>query len=402
VIRVSPQQLDPLGGITARLLVFMVAMLSIPIAVVMTVASADQISHPGLELGAIIAMVASGGYFIRATSPFRAPFGRRAFAIVLALACIAIVLDAFAQQGTNTMVRDDWPPIVLALLTVSLGSYRPPWEIIGASLLTALVAALSTLVGAPTFRADAPTPLFAILIALPIIAAGLAAAAASRSQVIDLQRWRDGDHEPRAGHPAIGDRGLDDVALAGLVGHRALLEEDAIPFLALIAEKSRVTRRDGARARALSKDMRALMIIDDEERWVTRLVGGANDPRRLSVAMTPEQRGCLRAIITHVRSSAEFDGDSLRLGFSVDPRNPSRARCTLRVGIHSARRARVQLAPFAAIARGVFFDADSDFSSRGARIVFRFAVSAGSTSFRPRVGSATHGGSRQKSASVEL
>lgn len=403
VIRVSPQQLDPLGGITARLLVTIVAILTPLIAVGMTITAAREVSNPWFELAALGTIIACCAYLVRATSPFRASFGRSAHALVLALACAAIVLEALAQHGTNLMVRDDWAPIVLALLIVTLGSYRPPWEIVIGSVLTAVVAGLSTSIGATSFRADAPTGLFAILAALPILAAGLAAAAFSRSLVLDLERWRAGALAEPALLPALVavDSRIDDLALASAVGHRGLLESAAIPFLIRMSTKEFVTRRDGARARAIARNLRLLLIIDDEERWVTRLVAGTRDPRSLAAELTPEQRGCLRAIVNHVSSSAEFDASTLRLGFSVDPRHPNTARCTLRVALHAPRRARVQLAPFAAIARGVFIDADSSFDSRSARIVFRFAATPGYSPFRLRSAEASHGVARQKSASVE-
>lgn len=378
IITQSPQQLDPFGGFIARVLVIVGVSASILVAVVMSLLSAEQVSSPQLQLAAIGAITAAGLFYVYASSPFRAPFGRREHALVGLLILVAVVLEALAQLGTNTLVRDDWAPIAAAILTLTLGSFRPPWEILLGAIITAGFIGWVTLLGAGSLQADVPPAVFALLESMPVLACGLAAAAFSRSLVRDLNEWKAAPFAlPVAGVP-------------WLASHRALAEEQALPFLAAIADAPAVTAADGERARALSRELRALMILDDEATWVSRLVVGANDPLRLATALTSDQRGCLRAIVNHVRSSADFESARLELNFLTSATVAGQAECVLVISAEAARSTRVKLAPFAAIARTVFADAAITFAPDAVSCVFRFDAPSARAVRAPRPSASAH------------
>lgn len=375
VILESPQQLDPLGGVNARLLVFAACALVPTLAIVTTLASVREISNPVFSILALVVIIVACAYYVRATSPFRAPFSLGSHAIVCLLALLAVALDALGQAGSNTLVRDDWAPIAIAALSVTFGSYRPPWEILACGVVTAMGVAAIVFAGSASYTANVPPVLFAALASLPVLAAGLAAAAISRSLVLDLRAWRRDGSTP------------DDVdaSEAGIVHestvahHRALAEQGALPFLQSIVDSSEITPADAAHARELSHELRALMILDDQQSWVTRLVTGVDDPHRLSDGMDPDQRGCLRAIVTHLESNSTATAPALRLSFTLE--SPGRIRragatvcCTLEFGIDSARNTRVQLGPFVAIARAVFTGTEIGFTGTHGTIHLRFAA----------------------------
>ena len=364
IIRQGPQQLDPFGGFVARMLVIVAVVASICIAVVMSFLARDQISDPRLLALAIATIAAAGGYYIYASSPFRAPFGRSQHAVVSLLVLAAVVLESLAQLGSNTLVRDDWGPIVAAILTLTLGAFRPPWEITLGAIITAGFVGWVTILGSGSLAADVPPIVFALLESAPVLACGLAAAAYSRSLVVDLTEWK----------AAPFTVAVDGVPW--LASHRALAEQQALPFLRAIAEAPEVTVADGSRARALARELRALMIIDDETTWISRLVVGVNDPLKLSAALSADQRGCLRAIVNHVRSSADFASATLELNLLVSTTVSGQAECVLVIGTEAARRTRVQLAPFAAIARTVFSDATITFAPDAVSCVLRFEAPA--------------------------
>lgn len=376
MIRESPQQLDPLGGVTARMLVFAACALVPVLAIVTTLGSMSEISNPLFSVAALLVIIAACAYYVRATSPFRAPFSMGSHAIVCLLALLAVGLDAVGQAGTNSLVRDDWAPIAIAALSVTFGSYRPPWEILACGVVTALGVAVIVYSGSSSYVADVPPVLFAALAAMPVLAAGLAAAAISRSLVLDLRAWR------RDGRtPDDVDASEAGVVLESTVAHhRALAEQGALPFLQAIVDSSEITAEDAAHARELAHELRALMILDDQQSWVTRLVTGVDDPHRLSDGMDPDQRGCLRAIVTHLESDSGSSPAALRLSFALEL--PGRIRragatvcCTLDFDIDSARTTRVQLGPFIAIARAVFVATSIEFSGTRGTIQLRFSAS---------------------------
>ena len=376
MIRESPQQLDPLGGVTARLLVYAACALVPVLAIVTTLASAREISNPVFSVLALIVIVVACAFYVRATSPFRAPFSLGSHAIVCLLALLAVVLDALGQAGSNSLVRDDWAPIAIAALSVTFGSYRPPWEILACAVVTAIGVAAVVFAGSASYAADVPPVLFAALAAMPVLAAGLAAAAISRSLVLDLRAWRSDGSTPDNLRPS----GAGVVLESTVVHHRALAEQGALPFLQSIVDSSEITEADAAHARELAHELRALMILDNEQSWVTRLVTGAGDPQRLSDGMDPDQRGCLRAIVTHLESNSGATAAGLRLSFALEL--PGRIRragatvcCTLEFDLDSDRNTRVQLGPFIAIARAVFVDTTVEFTGTRGRITLRFAAS---------------------------
>ena len=378
LIRESPQALDPLGGLSARILVWVACALIPLLGVLTSILSAREISYPVFSVLAIFVVAIACVYYIRATSPFRAPFTMGSHAVVCLLALLGVGLDALGQAQTNSLVRDDWAPVAIAALTVTFGAYRPPWEILVCALFTTAAVAMIVYAGAASYVANVPPAVFASLAAMPVLAAGLASAAISRSLVTDLRAWREREEAP--GDLSVTAHEPGAVLESTVAHHRALAERGAVPFLQAIVDAEQITEEDAGRARELSSELRALMILDDEQRWVTRLVTGVDDPHRLSDGMDPDQRGCLRAIVTHVESSGDNAASSLSLSFAIDARGRARAKaatvcCTLAFDIRSARTTRVQLGPFVAIARAVFSDATIEFTGTRATIRLSFPAS---------------------------
>ena len=342
----TPQELDPLGGITARLFVIGAVVVALLVAVTLSLSTLDQVSNPSLEVAAFAAIVAAGWYYIRAVSPFRAPFPRSAHLIVCLLALAAIVLDALAQWGSNEIVRDDWGPIALAVLNLTFGSWRPAWEILACSIVTAGVVAAIAFAQADTFSADVPALVFAILPATPILATGAAASTFSRSLVGSLLDWR-----ASAGGPASSGPPESPPASPSRASHVVHLDDHVYPFLEQVADGGEVTAADGERARMLARELRTLLVIDGERSWLSRIVRLTDDPARLAERMGDPERGFVRAIVSQLTTNRAFAGSRMRVTLRGDR---DTAECTIvvpRAGTHNPR---VQLAPYIAVARSVF------------------------------------------------
>jgi len=342
----TAQELDPLGGITARLFAIGAVAVALVVAFSMSVITAEQTNNVALEIAALAAITASGAFYIRAVSPFRAPFPRSAHAVVCLLALLAVVLDSAAQWGTNTVVRDDWGPIALAILTLTFGSWRPGWEIFVCTVVCALVIGALAFAQADTFAADVPAVVFAVLPATPLLATGFAASAFSRSLVDSLLAWRSG--APQAG--ASAPEGENQPARAK-ASHLVHLDEHVYPFLERVAHESELTAADGERARVLARELRTLLVLDAERSWLSRIVRDVDDRHRFAERMGEAQRGYLRAIVSHLRNSAAFDDERMRLMLHG---SEWEATCTIVVPCRAAQNPRVQLAPYIAVGRSVF------------------------------------------------
>ena len=342
----TAQELDPLGGITARLFAIGAVAVALVVAFSMSVITAEQTNNVWLELAALAAITASGAFYIRAVSPFRAPFPRSAHVVVCLLALLAVVLDSAAQWGTNPVVRDDWGPIALAILTLTFGSWRPAWEILLCTIVCALVIGSLAFVQADHFAADVPAIVFAVLPATPLLATGAAATAFSRSLVDTLLAWRAGVTGPRASAPSIGDDAEPTRA-----SHLVHLDEQVYPFLERVAQSAELTAADGERARVLARELRTLLVLDAERSWLSRIVRDVDDRHRFAERMGEAQRGFVRAVLAHVRNSAAFDDERMRLALHG---SEWEATCTIVVPGHAGHNPRVQLAPYIAVGRSVF------------------------------------------------
>ena len=362
---ITAQQLDPLGGITARVLVVVGVAVGLVVAVGISLTTTAQVGHPVLEAAALLAITASGVYYIRATSPFRVAFSMRSHAIVCLLALAAVLLNALAQWGSNTMVRDDWGPLAMAIVTVTMGSYRPAREIVVCSLVCAAVIAALSFLQADTFRAEVPALVYAILPATPVLASGAAAATFSRSLVGSLLDWR--RSAGLGGASALGDADQPDVRRASHLVH---LDEQVLPFLRVVAHVGEVSEADGARARLLARELRTLMLIDTERSWLERIVRRVSDPQRVAERMGESERGFLRAVVAHVQRGELFDAETLRLTLREDAGEQT---VTAEVECLPGRSPRVHLAPYIAVAHSLFDRVDWQIAGTALTIV----VSAG-------------------------
>jgi len=346
----TAQQLDPLGGITARPFVIGAVVISLVVAVSMSLTTRSQISHPLLEIAGLLSLAAAGVVYVRATSPFRAPFPLRAHATVCLLALLAILLNSLAQWGSNDVVRDDWGAVALAILTLMFGSYRPGWEIIVCAVFCAAVIAALAIAQADTFAADVPAPVFGILACFPVLAAGAAASTFSNSLVGSLLQWRAAQTHTVAS--VVDDTEQTTVSQASHLVH---LADQVFPFLEGVVHDPQLTAADGDRARVLARELRTLMVLDAERSWAVRLVRDVHDPHRLADRMGESQRGFVRAMIGHMRRDEGLQGERMRLTLHGAD---GLATCTLSVPTTGEHNPRVQLAPYIAVGRSIFDTVD--------------------------------------------
>ncbi|WP_411700327.1 hypothetical protein [Conyzicola sp.] len=342
----TAQELDPLSGLTARLFAIGAVVVALVVAFSLSVITAEQTNNWWFEAAALAAISASGYFYVRAASPFRAPFPRRAHAVVCLLALLAVVLEAGAQWGTNSVVRDDWAPVSLAILTLTFGSWRPGWEILACTAVCAVVIGALAYARSATFAADVPAIVFAVLAATPVLAAGAAASSFSRSLVDSLLAWRSGVARPQASAPDASD-----LAPSARASHLVHLDEQVYPFLERVARQPELTVGDGERARMLARELRTLLVLDAERSWLSRIVRGADDRNRFAERLGEAERGYLRALVSHIRTSVTFDDERMRVMLHG---NDWEATCTIVVPCRPSHNPRVQLAPYVAVGRSVF------------------------------------------------
>jgi hypothetical protein len=357
----TPQELDPLGGITARLIVIVGGVIALVIAIGMSAANASEISSVPLAIAAIVALGLTAAYFVRVSSPYRAPLRAHSHLIICLGAISAITLEASSQWGTNALVRDDWGPIAMAVVVITLGSYRPPLELLAAAIgSTVLVSLIAIAVYASgSLVTPVPVTVFIVTMATPVLAAGIGSAAFSAASIRSHRAWK----QELVGTPRIAPLTED-----APTGHLAFLHGTVIPFLDSVVTTGELAADDGARARRLAQELRVLMVLDSEQSWLTGVVDRFDDPARVAHELDSAQRASLRAIVTHVQTSEAFAKGSVRVRLGLEN---GEAIGVLEADIIAPSNARVQLAPFIAVSRSAFSASHTDFTSSRFTLTFR-------------------------------
>ncbi|WP_284297965.1 hypothetical protein [Homoserinibacter gongjuensis] len=156
VTSLSPQQLDPLGGVTAQAFGWALTAGAIGTSVGVSVVHRAEY-RDGLFLAAgYVCLAVACLIVVLASSPRRAPFTWRSALAVHLVGLAAVGFEAAAQWGGNVTVRSDWSPLALALLVMAMACFRPAAELLGMAAGSAVVVAAITVAGSAA--AGAPLP----------------------------------------------------------------------------------------------------------------------------------------------------------------------------------------------------------------------------------------------------
>jgi hypothetical protein len=299
----SAQQNDPLGTLNQRPIVLLLATFAVGLAVTRTLLPDSPFELSQAAFAALGFLLLATGILLVATSPYRAPFTRRSFVLIVACGLVAVVLEAVSTAGQNTMIRDDWGSTALGLLLLSTAPYRPAREIVAASVAGSVVVAVITVLQTPGFTVKAPPSLFVAVGVTPLLALGIGGAVYSATFVRLVQQWlarassltRASSQEMRPGiaRSVQQDRVTD-------------LNRDVVPFFTELVERGTVTADDATRATAIASAIRRRIVDDADRSWLENVLievcpngsaGTVVDPDRLAEGMTGDQRTAVRAVV---------------------------------------------------------------------------------------------------------
>lgn len=365
------QQLDPLGTLVGRPMTYLTAA-GIPVyAGVMTWFNRFDINSPVLAVVALMLTVVTSAVLVYGTSPLRAPFSLRMHALVTGAAGLAYIASAASMWGTNAYVRDDWGTVVIGLTLLSLSQYRPPKEIASTGLSLALFAGVLTLAQGSTFVTPTPVITFAVVAMLPILALALSSAVFGRSLIHGLESWQ--RHASQAA-VSYATSNTDWIARSVQQDRVTILNQEVVPFFAEVLQHDSITADDRERARRISDAIRLVMVAEADRTWLDTIieqVAGhpSDDPERLAIAMSTDQRTAIRAAIIGVAGHPAFSAERFQLAI--------RGEGTTCVVSLSARLEttenvlRGQIAPFLAVIRIVFSEVKVEFAE--ATLALRFS-----------------------------
>jgi len=313
VTSLSPQQLDPLGGVTAQAFAWVLTVAAIGTSIGVSVTHRSEY-HDDLLLAAAYGCLAVAFLVVLfASSPRRAPFDRRSALVVHVAGLAAVGFEAAAQWGANVTVRSDWSPLALALLIMAMACFRPAAELLAMAAASAVVVAAITASGAAAADVSLPPVVYGLLTGGPLFAAGVGAAAFSATAVRRLLRWREQTSElRRAEVERIRFR-----VRSELQGERlALVESEVGPFLRGVLDAGQLTLDDAERARALGDALRRALVEEADGVWLDGLVSELHDPEALATRMDDVQRAVVEAACASLagrRTHAAVRGDDGRI-----------------------------------------------------------------------------------------
>jgi len=313
-LRSTPQQLDPLGGVTAEAFTWVYTVGSVAAAVGMSLRHRDEYHHAALLLLAFACFAASAITVLLASAPRRAPFGTRSAVLAYTFSLAAVVFESTAQWGSDGAARSDWAPLVLALLLVVMGSFRPAVELLVVTGVGVVLVGVLTGVNSVASAAEQPPLVYAGLTAGPVLATGLASAAYSATLVRRLQAWREATRGRRQrAVEQLRVRVRDDLRDERLT----LVEGEVGPFLRGLLARGATDAADAERARRLGDALRGALVAEADGVWLGDLVDVLDDPHGLAGRMDETQRAALEAACTalagrHTTASLTGAGAAVR------------------------------------------------------------------------------------------
>ncbi len=354
------QRWDPVSGLRARSVAYVLAPLAFLFASAMTIAGPTPTASAWAAGAALVALGAACALLMVESDPLRAPYSRAAHLGVIGLGLGAVLLNAIAMSGEGLHhPREHWGPIAFGMLVVAHTPFRPSREIVLLGLFGAAWAGWATSLD-PHLHA-VPAGLSPVIGAGPVVGLTVFAALLADSMIRALRRW----HEvvtPAA--RALVAKRREGISRTVRQQQVTALNQEAVPFLFRLLESGQTTDGDREEALRIADGVRASLVAASEQSWLDELferelgLGRVDDPEFLAEAMAPDQRTALRALIVAVARHPGFHASAFDLRLRSDH---GRAEVTVVAMVRGPEHAvRSEFAPYFAVMRVVFTDLQID------------------------------------------
>ncbi|MET0725999.1 MAG: hypothetical protein ABWY36_06580 [Leifsonia sp.] len=336
--RQSPQRVDPLGTLGVRPLTILGVVFALGYAVIETARQWDQVVSPPLAFAALLMIFVAGAKMLWASHPDHAPFTAWAETAVLAAALAASVLEDLSRLGHNELLQDDFGQISLAILLLTMAPYRSAFSLVVGAVLCATVLGAEIVISAPGLAIHVPFAGYVVVVVVPPLALGAAAASFSAGLVRSVQQW-----QRYVARSVLSTEASSQVGVARSVQQQqiTLLSEEVLPFLLRVLSTQTVDEEDPLRARALAQSLRGVLIAEIGRTWLDdvlepiKLVGGGSpvveDPDLQALGMDGEQRAACAALATAICELRDLSATEVTVRLSITGAERARVRITARV-----------------------------------------------------------------------
>ncbi|KRC60592.1 hypothetical protein ASE14_06240 [Agromyces sp. Root81] len=378
-LRLTQQEADPVGAISASPIVAIGATLAFLLAAGLTWSHWGEVGSPLAAVIALVLVAAAGTAASFAASPARAPFTNDRLWLVVMLAVGAAIAEYVSTIGNNRQLYDDFGPAVIGMLILSLAPFCT-W--VSAALAGVLSAAvLSILVVGASMYTESTAPVAALITlnSASVLAMSAAAAGYSYGIVAETLSWQreanraalQRDTELRAG-----------IARSVQQSRVSVLGREVLPFLAGVMTADRISVADADRARELAEALRRALRAGIESTWLDDLAANirmnrgvdtiVDDPTGAAAALTADQRSALTALISWLGDAAR--SQLITVSFAADADGETHGDITLVAETGTSPPSRRELDRFVAVARAVAFRADASLTRENVTVGLSYDI----------------------------
>lgn len=334
-MRLTQQEVDPIGGVAAAPLVVLGSALAVGVAIGVTTSQWSAVSAPAVAVLAIALVAAAGAVASISALPGRAPFTVDKLWLTVSLAVGAAIAEYIATIPADRVRYDDFGPVVVGALILAVAPFCTRISLLVAGgIATALVTILE--IGSTDASLPRVTAASAVILdAVTVLAFAAAAAGYSAAIVRETLAW-----QRQANAAALErDAGIRmGIARSVQQGRVSVLGREVLPFLAHVMTSDRITVADADRARALADALRRALKAGLESTWLDDLAASVtavrdtavtiDDPGGVAGRLRSDQRPALTALISWlsaggraraIRVAVSSAGGAGRIELDADP-----------------------------------------------------------------------------------
>ncbi|GAA1961993.1 hypothetical protein [Agromyces allii] len=381
--RLAPKDIDPIVGLaSSSILQHFGGVVATLTAVVITIAHWPEVVSPVAAIAAVVFVVVASVTATLATRPSRAPFTPERLWIVVVFGVGAAVAEYLSTIGNDRYLYDDFGPIVIGILMVSLAPYCSWTTLLTAGALSAAVLSVLVADGAGPVWHRLPVVAMMLVFVMPTVVASAAAAGYSWAIVHITLEWQrkanqvllQRDAELRAGLARSADH-----------GRVAVLRREVLPFLASMLSVERVSVAEADRARQLAEALRATLRDEIATSWLNDLAADLERRQGVPVevvesdtavaSLHDDQRAALTALLSWLASDER--AASIRVAVNREDTELMRGR-VVRIAVDAVVGAeppnRRSIERFAAVARAVGLAAEVATTGENVTVEFRHVI----------------------------
>ena len=371
-MRLTQQEADPIGGIAAAPLVTIGAVVALVVAHALTISHWHEVASPVAAAIALALVGAAGIIAAVSASPARAPFTTERLWLVVTLAVGAAIAEYISTLGNDRFIYDDFGPIVIGILILSVAPYCTWLSLLLAGVLASIVITILVIGSATTTELSAPLPALIALNSASVLAMSAAAAGYSYAIIDETLAWQRDANRAALQRDAELREG---IARSVQQSRVSVLGREVLPFLAGVMTADRISVADADRARELAEALRRALKAGIESTWLDDLAANlelardievvVDDPMGAAADLGDDQRSALSALLSWLGEGERSSG--IRVAIAADG---AARRIVVTADPGASPPSRRELDRFAAVARAVAMRAEVSVTRENVEVEF--------------------------------